>query len=230
LVKAGRAGEEPEGLLVNLGKIELESLRRGLEDPAVLPSPYKETVEELARGWDNPQVMDTVVDRRFLEHRLFLAVREGSPFMVDFARAAIDLANLKALIRGRILSKDRDFMRDMLTEGGFVDVTTLLELYADAPENMVEKLEKIPYYSRLMEMVEDDEYLVRLTEFDRRSDDQLMDTLRGYKRISVGVEPVLAYLRARENEVLMVRLILVAKIHNIAPDAIQRMLRRLYIE
>ncbi|NPV59898.1 MAG: hypothetical protein HPY75_09570 [Actinobacteria bacterium] len=229
LFKAERTGEEPEGLLEGLGTLELDELHKGLENPYVLPWPYKETLEELAR-WETPQELDTVIDRHYLEHRLFLASREESPFMVDFARASIDLANLKLLIRSRILSKEREFVQAMLARGGFIEETTLLEIYGEAPENMVKKLESIRYYARLMELVEDEEYVVRLTEFDRRSDDQLMEMVRGTKRISVGVEPVFAYIRARENEVLLVRLILVAKLHNIAPEAIEKMLRKLYIE
>ena len=230
LLKARRTEGEPEGLLEGLGKVGLETMRSGLENPGELPFPYKEVVEELAEGWETPQELDTVVDRHYLEHRLFLAGREGSPFMIDFARASIDLANLKLLIRGRILSKGRDFMQYVLARGGFVERADLLDLYGDDPEGMMRKLQGITYFSRLLEMVEDEEDVVRLTEFDRRSDDQLMEMVRGTKRIAVGVEPVFAYLRARENEALLVRLILVAKLHNVGPDAIQKMLRKLYIE
>ncbi len=230
LLKSQGTGGGPEGLLEGLGLIAIEDLRAGLENPYLLPWPYKETVEELARGWETPQELDTAVDRRYLEHRLFLAEREGSPFLVDFARASIDLANLKVLIRARILSKDREYVRKLLARGGFIEVNTLSDIYVDAPENMVKKLESIQYYSRLLELVEDEEYVVRLTEFDRRSDDQLMEMVRGFKRVAVGAEPVFAYIRARENEMVMVRIILVAKLHNIPPEAIEKMLRKLYIE
>ncbi len=230
LLKAERAGGEPEGLLEGLGTMDIEELRKGLESPLLLPWPYKETVEELAQGWGTPQELDTLIDRRYLEYRLFLAGREGSPFMVDFARASIDLANLKVLLRARILSKERDYLQALLARGGFVDVVTLVDIYGDASEAMVKKLEGINYFARLMEMAGDEEEVVRLTEFDRRSDDQLMEMVRGTKRISVGVEPIFAYLRSRENEVLMVRLILVAKLHQVPPEAIEKMLRKLYIE
>jgi len=232
-VRAGMIGNVKvfaNNLYYGLGVYDIETLEKGLEDTAALPSPYKETVAELAAVPDLPQQLDTIVDKHYLEHRLFLATREGNDFMVDFARASIDLANLKLLIRGRILSKERDFMQAMLARGGFIDTANLLDIFGDAPEAMVKKLESVPYYSRLMELVEDEEGIVRLTEFDRRSDDHLMEMVRGTKRISVGVEPVFAYIRARENEVLMVRLILVAKLHNISPDAIDKMLRKLYID
>jgi V/A-type H+-transporting ATPase subunit C len=229
LLKAGMEGKEPQGLLEGLGTVGLEVLRSGLDNPAEMPSPYKETVEAAAEP-TSPQELDTLVERDYLDYRLFLARREDSPFIIDFARASIDLANLKLVIRARLLSKDREFLDAMMVRGGFVPTTDLLDLYGDPPEIMAKKLEAKLYYSQLLEIAESADELVRLTDFDRKSDDLLMDMVRGMKRVAVGVEPIFAYLRARENEALMVRMILVAKLHNISPDAIEKTLRKLYIE
>jgi V/A-type H+-transporting ATPase subunit C len=229
LLKAAMEEKKPQGLLDGLGKLGLETLRRGIENPTELPSPYRETLEEAA-GQASPQELDTLVEKHYLAYRLFLAKREGSPFIIDFARASIDLANLKLVIRARLLSKDREFLEAAIVRGGFVPANNLLDLYSDPPEMMAKKLEANIYYSKLLEIAESTDEVVRLTDFDRKSDDQLMDMVRGMKRISVGVEPIFAYLRSRENEVLLVRLILIAKLHRISPDAIDKALRKLYIE
>jgi len=229
LLKARMEGEEPRGLLEGLGTVGLEALKKGLENPADMPSPYKEVVLE-AEEVGSPQELDTLVDKHYLSHRLFLAKREDSPFIIDYARASIDLANLKLVLRGRLLAKDRDFIEAALVAGGFVPINNLIDLYEDPPEVMMKKLEANLYYSKLLEMVEDADEVVRLTDFDRRSDDRLMEMVRGTKRISMGAEPVFAYLRARENEALMVRMILTAKLHNISPSSIDKMVRTLYIE
>jgi V/A-type H+/Na+-transporting ATPase subunit C len=229
LLKAGLEDKEPQGLLEGLGTVGLEALRNGMQDPAMLPSPYKEAAE-VAVEQVSPQELDTLVEKHYLSYRLFLARQENSPFIVDFARASIDLANLKLVIRARLLSKDKEFLEAAIVRGGFVPAGNLLDLYGDPPEMMAKKLEENPYYSRLLEIAESTDHLVRLTEFDRKSDDLLMDLVRGMKRVSVGVEPIFAYLRARENEVLVVRMILIAKLHRIFPDAIDRALRKLYIE
>ncbi|RJP32597.1 MAG: hypothetical protein C4536_05910 [Actinobacteria bacterium] len=230
LLKARIEGQDaPQGLLEGLGTIGLEALRRGVENPAELPSPFKEAMEDAAE-LTSPQELDTLMEKHFLTYRLFLARREGSPFVVDFARASIDLANLKLVIRARLLSKEREFLEAMIVKGGFVPAVNLLDLYADPPEIMAKKLEANIYYSKLLEIAESEDRVVRLSDFDRRSDDQLMDMVRGMKRVSVGVEPIFAYLRARENEVLVVRTILISKLHNIPPAAIEKALRKLYIE
>jgi V/A-type H+-transporting ATPase subunit C len=229
LLKAAIEEKKPQGLLEGLGTVALDVLQRGVENPAELPSPYRETVEEVA-GHPSPQELDTLVEKHYLAYRLFLAKQENSPFIIDFARASIDLANLKLVIRARLLSKEREFLEAAIVRGGFVPAGNLLDLYGDPPEMMAKKLEANLYYSKLLEIAESTDQLVRLTEFDRKSDDQLMDMVRGMKRISLGVEPIFAYLRARENEVLLVRMILIAKLHRISPDAIDKALRKLYIE
>ncbi len=229
LLKARMEGQEPQGLLEGLGTVGLDALRSGMENPAEMPSPYKEAMEEVAE-LTSPQELDTLLEKRFLAHRLFLARREDSPFVIDFARASIDLANLKLLIRARLLSKEREFLAAMIVKGGFVPDGDLLDLYVEPPEMMAKRLEANAYYSKLMEIVESEDRVVRLTDFDRRSDDQLMDMVRGMKRVSVGVEPVFAYVRARENEALVVRTILISKLHKIPPAIIEKALRKLYIE
>jgi len=229
LLKAAMEEKEPQGLLEGLGMVGLDALRRGVENPAAMPSPYREAMEEAVQR-TSPQELDTLVEKHYLAYRLFLAGREDSPFIIDFARASIDLANLKLVIRARLLSKEREFLDAMIVRGGFVPAVNLLDLFGDPPEMMARKLEANIYYSRLMEIAESEDQVVRLTDFDRKGEDQLMDMVRGMKRISVGVEPIFAYLRARENEVLIVRMILIAKLHNIPPDAIDRSLRKLYID
>ena len=230
LLKARMEGGEPQGLLEGMGLQGIDILIKGLDSPGALPSPYKETVEGLVEKEATPQELDTLVEKHYLDYRLFLARREDSPYIIDFARTSIDLANLKLVIRARLLSKEREFLEASIVKGGFVPATNLLDLYGEPPEIMAKKLETNIYYSKLLEIAESPDELARMTDFDRKSDDQLMDVVRGTRRVSVGVEPVFAYLRARENEVLLVRMILIAKLHNIPPAAIERTLRKLYIE
>jgi V/A-type H+-transporting ATPase subunit C len=230
LLKASMEEGEPRGLLEGMGLVSVEELRRGIENPASLPSPYRETAEEFAGGRADPSELDTIVDKYYLEYRLFLARRESNPFMIDFARTSMDLANLKLVLRGRNLGKEREFLEKVLVKGGFIPTGNLLDIYTDTPEVMLKRLQANLYYSRLLEMMEDTGEVLRLTDFDRRSDDYLMDMVRQTKRVSIGVEPIFAYIRARENEVLMVRMILIAKLHKIPPAAVDKMLRRLYLE
>jgi V/A-type H+/Na+-transporting ATPase subunit C len=230
LIKAGMEGKEPQALLEGLGTIDTGTLKKGIENPELLPPPYKETAQRFVELKVPPQELDTIIDQHYLAYRLFTAKREKSPFIVDFARASIDLANLKTVIRGRNLGKSREFLEEILVEGGFIKAGFFLDLYGDPPEIMMKKLEATNYHAKLLELSEDKSEVYRLTDFDRRSDDYLMEIVRGTKRVAVGAEPIFAYIRARENEVMLVRMILMAKLHKIAPADIEKMMRKLYIE
>lgn len=230
LLKAHKEGTPEDALLPRLGKLGLEALRRGIENPVELPSPYKELVIEAEETELPPGDLETLVDKYYLRYRLFLARREGSDFLEEFARTSIDFANLKAVLRARNLRKSREAVERSLVDGGYIKREYLMDLYADSDEVMKKKLERTRYSSRLLELLGEDQEKPSLSDFDRRSDDYIMDMLRASRRISVGVEPVFSFIRARENEVTMVRMILMAKLHNLEPAVIEKMLRKLYLE
>lgn len=229
LVKARMGDASEDALLPGLGRWDTEIFRRGLDNPLELPSPYREAVMELGEGSRPPNEIDSILDRHFLIYRLRLAEREGSDFMVEFARTSIDFSNLKLLLRSRKMGKAREYVRPFLVEGGFIPVGLLLEAYGDPDDVMMAKLERTRYSTRLLHIMEEDEKL-GLNEFDRRSDDYIMEMLKATRRISLGVEPVFSFVRARENEVTQVRIILMGKLHNLAPEAIEKMLRKLYLD
>lgn len=230
LLKAGTEGVVAEGLLPGLGTIDPVALRKGLDNPASLPSPYRETVLACREREAVPGETDTAIDRHFLEYRLALALEERSPFVVDYARASIDLANLKLVIRGRGLGRDPGFLEESLARGGFLGTGQLKDLYADEQETMLDRLDDSRYYSGLLQALQGSDEVVGLTDFDRASDDLLMDMVRGAKRVSMGAEPVFAYLRTRENEAMTVRIILMGKLNNISPEVIERHLRKPYLD
>ena len=230
LIKARKEGTPKDALLPRLGSLDVEALERGMENPAELPSPYKELVMEAEETELSPQDLETLVDKYYLRYRLFLAMQEGSEFLEEFARTSIDFANLKALLRARNLGKSREDMERSLVDGGYLKREYLLDLYGDPDELMKKKLEGTRYLSRIVELLGGEEEKPSLSDFDRRSDDYIMDMLRASRRISVGVEPVFSFVRARENEVTMVRMLLMAKLHNLAPEAVEKMIRKPYLE
>ncbi len=222
-------GRDRSGLLHGLGRMGPDLLERGLEKPSALPSPYRETLEEALGKGLTPQEVDTVLDRHYLAWRLSLARREGSPFLVDFARASIDLANMKVMVRAKAMGKPQSFLETAMAEGGFIDTSRLLGLYGEAREAMIKDLENTAYYRGLLEMLEQEE-ITGLAEFDRRSDDHLMELVRGTKRVSVGVEPIFAFIHSRENEVTVVRTVLMAKLMGLPGEETERTLRKLFRE
>ena len=229
LLKARTFRQEKHGLLEGLGTLKLDKLEKGIEDPGALSYPYKDAVEEVLGREATSQQLDCIIDRSYFAYRLFLAEREGSPLLVDFARSSIDLANLKALLRVIGSGEPASILEESLAEGGFIAKADLMEMHGETREGLISRLSNTPYYAGLLEILQEEEEL-GLVEFDRRSDDYLMDMVRGTKRFSVGIEPVFAYVRSRENEAVVVRTVLMSKLLGMPPETVESMLRKLFRE
>ncbi len=67
------------------------------------------------------------------------------------------------------------------------------------------------------------------TAFEKQCDDYLMLFVKDAKYISLTLEPLVAYIYARETEVKTVRIILNSKVNNIDPDVIKERLRDAYV-
>ena len=63
---------------------------------------------------------------------------------------------------------------------------------------------------------------VRLTSLDRVSDEFLLEKLGSLDRMSVGPERIIKYMTTRENEVLLIRVLLMGKLHGLSPEILER--------
>ena len=60
-------------------------------------------------------------------------------------------------------------------------------------------------------------------------DNYIMNMMRDAKIIPFGVEPVIAYIYAKETEIKIIRIIMVGKLNNIAVEVIRERLRDIYV-
>jgi len=230
-------GELKDGKpVIELGAVATEALQEAVEErqanrlPGYLKDVIGSVTSRLEREEADPQLLDTILDRAFLERRLAVAEKEGSRLMVDFCRAAVDVANLNVTLRGKRLGKEREFYGEALAEGGRLLKKDLLEL-SDEPFSVVaDRLLGSRYGSMLSAVLERGDETVRLTTLDRASDEYILDKVRGFSRVSVGPERIVRYMLARENEVLMLKIIFMGKLHSLTPEVIEARLPLSYIK
>jgi V/A-type H+-transporting ATPase subunit C len=220
----GDSGEDK--LLSELGTVDIEGLRSCVEEQSGgVPGHLRKVVDEvrrrLERGPPDSQLLDTMIDRAFLERRLEVAEMEDSGLLVDFARAAVDVANLRVLLRGLGLDKDKEYYYDALAEGGKLSRRDLLELSGEPFDSLVDKLLKSRYGQMLTDVLQRGEDRARLTSLDKASDDYLLGELRRFTLVSMGPERIVRFMMTRENEVAMLRIILMGKLHALSPEVIE---------
>lgn len=220
---------DAEVVLSSLGTVPVDDLHEAMEHRVQgLPAHLQELMENVRKavesGSADPQRVDTIVDRMFLERRLCIATVERSNLLVDFSRAAIDVANLHVLLRGHVLEKGRDYYREALSEGGRLSKTLMLDLSGQPFDAASRKLLDSAYGRMLGDVLARGDERVRLTSLDRATDECLLEQVDRFSSVSVGPERIVRFMLTRENEVAMLRIIFMGKLHGLSPAVIEERL------
>ncbi|MBN2167872.1 MAG: V-type ATPase subunit [Actinobacteria bacterium] len=219
----------------DLGSIDIERIRSSFGRPhAGNLSEYWEgliqtTKRKLAEYGEEPHLLDGYADKLCLERLLEIAGREGSRHLINFSRAAIDIANIKVIIRGRWVHRGGDYFKEVLALGGRIDKKLLAELGTEPRERLITTMLSGKYGRMLSNVLRADEKKARLNELDKSTDLYLLEEMEKFKRVSVGPERIIKYMIRREIEVGLIRIILMGKLHNLTPATIEERLTPAYL-
>lgn len=194
-------------------------MRRGLQ-----------AVDEQTSMAVDPQRTDTILDQA-LYAQIFESLGQGQAH--DFVRSLFtdeaDRINIRTLLRAKRDETELKVLTDSLLPGG----TMAPSFWAKALDMPLELLAEEPAVKRLGEGVVDGirfyEKTGRMTELERRMDMAQMEKARAARHNPFGIEPVIGYLLAVENELKMIRLIMVAKTNHIPEDKLRERLRDVYV-
>jgi V/A-type H+/Na+-transporting ATPase subunit C len=227
-------GSGLEPVFSRLGGLDVEQLRLQAESrTGEVPGYWRKLMDTINRKMegreDDPGWLDALADRRYLERRLELARMERSKFLVDYTRATVDVANIRVLLRGKNLDKPSEYYRAALAEGGRIEKRRMVDVAGDPHERMSSRLLSTRYGRMLEQVLEGGDGGVRLTTLDRQSDEYLLEKLAGLARIKIGPERIVRYILSRENEVVLVRVTMMGKIHNLTPEQIEKVINPAYM-
>ena len=105
----------------------------------------------------------------------------------------------------------------------------LVLMLNDSAENIASKLSYTRYGAILKEGIESYAKTGSVSLFEKLSDNFIMSLLKGAKIMTSGVEPIIAYIYAKENEIKLIRIIMVGKLNNISAEVIRERLRDSYV-
>ena len=231
VLKALAVGCDPLRLLSEAGRVPgskvAEALREGEYDalPAHLAAAAAEAAEVLSTTGD-PQRSDFVLDRAYFAEMLELADRSGSKFLLDYVQATVDSANLRGAVRTMRMKKDGDFLKKVLFPGGTIPQEKIL---AAAASGSLEELYRSTPLAAAAALGAAAVGGGSLIAFEKACDDAVTAVVAGAKRVPFGVEPLIAYLAAKEIEFTAVRIILTGRMAGLQGDAIRERLRESYV-
>lgn len=221
-------------ILIPVGTIEPSKLKYIIENNNLvdLNSVMRKAVEEATKDFEDkkdPQRIDVILDRYMFEEMKSIAKEINDTFVDKYVKVTIDLTNLKTLLRVKKLNKSREFLLSVVIEGGFIDKETLALLLTDSVENIPGKLSHTNYIDVLKNGVEDYTKSGSAGLLEKLVDNYIMEMMKGAKFVSFGVEPLLAYIYAKETEIKVIRIIMVGKLNNITGEVIRERLRDVYV-
>jgi V/A-type H+-transporting ATPase subunit C len=156
-----------------------------------------------------------------------------NPFLKGYFEAFADLNNIRNFIRVKILGGSIKILDAVLLPHGTLAKKLFLQQYEETIENfvadMVESdLTRTPYVGLVAEAVRGWEENHSLAEFEKLIDNYLINYIKPAKYIIFGVEPLIAYLLAKENEIKLIRIIMTGKINDLPIEIINERLRDTY--
>jgi len=150
-------------------------------------------------------------------------------FLHELADIMIDITNIKTFIRARIIGKTWDFLKKQLVRGGEISE----KIYSENNDKPVNSFVGDIRHTRYGDVVYKGWELYKarknISGLEKLLEDYLMETVRKARLITMGVEPFIAWLFAKEAEIRNVRIIMTGKINGLSNDLIRERLRMVYV-
>ncbi|NLJ41599.1 MAG: V-type ATP synthase subunit C [Clostridiales bacterium] len=235
LLKSRYLGEEQDRLLITAGvTLSIELLKTAIneKDYAMLPPYLAEVLEEIDEAMDkiiDPGKMDTMLDRAMFLHIFDLLKRRKNRFAQDYFIRQVDLINIRSFLRIRKIGEDFRFLENLLLPGGKLDEEFFAAAMEEPTENIGDRLKDSEYSQAVSRGLEDFIKTGSLAVYERLVDDYLLNWVKAARWNPSGIEPVIGYLLAKENEIRIIRIIMVGKTNNLPPGVIRERLRDVYV-
>ena len=233
LLKAEFLEINADDLLIDAGTYPLDELKA-----LVSGRNYSDMSEEMAAGiqsvletygtTQDPQVVDLILDKACYRDMSFMARILKMDFINDYLTLKIDTVNLISFARARQMKSTREFFSKIFIEDGNVPEEVFLDCFSENTEKIAEKVAIYGLDSVATEGFQMLEKTGRFTVLEKLCDDLLLSFVETAKQITSGVEPLYAYLLAKESEIKTVRIILAGLFEGLPTEQIRERVRNTY--
>ena len=227
-------GQDLTVAYVPFGRIPTAVIKTAVteEDLSVLPEWLVDSTGQVLKEFSekkDPKWIDFVLDKEMYKRCVRTTCAEGSLFFHELVRREIDVINILSLFRVRRSSDERGQFAEAFIEGGSLSRDFFSQMF-DEPLDAIPGRFAYTAYRNLVE--EGWDHLSRqgsFALFERGGQDLVLEYLRKAKLIAFGIEPLIAYLYSKENEIRMIRTIMVGKLNQVESSLIRENLPRVYL-
>ena len=195
-------------------------------DFSVLPAGMRDAAEEamsVLRETGDGQLCDIIIDKAALNAILQAGKASGDPLLAFYAEHTVATANIKTAVRCQKTGKSLDFIRRALAKCDTLDVSLLTQASVESFDAIIAYLNTTEYSGAAEALTQS------ASAFERWCDNRLIEKIRPQKYETSTIDPLAAWLLARENEIKTVRILLSGKRNGLSDDAIRERLREMYV-
>jgi V/A-type H+/Na+-transporting ATPase subunit C len=234
LLKSSLLKEENDFLLRDLGTIPVSKLKEILieKDFRTINPIIAAGLEEILTSFENspdPQMIDIIMDRCQYDTMHQLAKQSKNVFLQDFIKSQVDMINIKSFLRVKVAGLGRDYLEKVLLQHGSLDIDYFGKYLDESLDTFKDSLWTKDFYNVLEEGLESYASNKTLTKLEKLADDYIFNIAKKGKYVAFGIEPLVGYLMAKENEAKIIRMIMVGKMNNISNEIIRERLRDVYV-
>ncbi len=232
-LKAKIAESEPRALSSygNISISEITDIFRN-ESYSRLPSRFEEGIENAVESYyidKDPGMLDIRLDKSLFDFRSDKALEANNLFLSTIHKIDIDLTNIKTLMRTKWAKMEKKKFLSGLIDGGLISTKGLITIYDEAAENVWEYFRYTPYSNMLSEGAPEVFEKGSFLKLEKLADDVFIQFLRFTKYFTFGVEPVVAYFYAKENEFKILRMLFTGSIYGIEEDLLKERLPETFL-
>lgn len=230
IIKAEALKTDVSKSLTKLGNIDPVKLLklisgRNLND---LPEIFREAI---TAGLDefnisnDPQMIDFIMDKANYRDMSEDARLSEDTFLIKLVDMLVDIANLRILIRSKLLTKPDEFIKRAWISGGSFSGKLYQEMENKGLDKLFEILKNLDQATLATDLSEAIGKPDGISEVEKVLDDYIILLLRQGRFVTMGIEPVIGYLFFKETEIKNARLIITGVMNKISRETIKERLR-----
>lgn len=212
--------------LIDSGTISKDEIAIIMENEEYdkLDKNMKETIKEAMELYEKtkmPFVIDAILDKTCFNKMKKLAKNIKNEFILKYIEKLIDITNIKTFFRIRKIGQDTSIFKISYIEGGKITLKTFMESLKEDEQNL--KYKFIGFSDAI------EQAIYHYENLDKFCDNYIMNYMKEAKLKALTIEPIVAYIYAKQTELKNIRIIFTGKLNNINNEKIKERLRESYV-
>jgi V/A-type H+-transporting ATPase subunit C len=178
---------------------------------------------------ENLQLMEIILDQGYYEIIFDQLEEINNPFLFYLYKTEIDLINLSIACRCKIRGIRKSKLSEILVKYGYFPIQKIIDIYDNSLHTWSNDFQKTEYSTIVEEGIK---YWLEnnsLLKLEQLSDNYLLSLLKIGKYTTFGLESIIAYYYAKENDIKNIRMIINGKRYSLPNDSIKKYVRDAYV-